>query len=112
VSCDDAREVIREAERAVYAASWRLREETVLRQLAGTRGLAFAPLMPGTDVIQLVTYDGEHLGHVRLDGPRGPGERWVAVRKKQARPVGSYPSAQPAAQALAQASGKKARETS
>jgi hypothetical protein len=112
MSCDDAHEVIRRAERTVYVASWRLREETVLRLLAGTRGVAFAPLMPGTDVVQVVTYDGEHLGHVRLDGPRGPRERWVAVRRKQARPVGSYPSAQAAAQALARASGKKAADSS
>ena len=79
---------------------------------AGPYARAVAPLLPGTDVIQLVTYDGEHLGHVRLDGPRGPGERWVAVPKKQARPVGSCPSARAAALALSRASGKKARENS
>lgn len=112
MSCDDAQEVIREAERTVYVAGWRLREETVLELLAGTCGVAVAPLLPGTDVIQLVTYDGQHLGHVRLHGPRGPGERWVAVPRKQARPVGSYPTAQEAAQALARASGKQAPEGS
>jgi len=98
---DDTRELIRDAERTVYLARWQLREETALRSLASTRGVARAPLMPGSDVIQVVAYDGEHLGHVRLDGPRGPGERWVAVRKKQARPVGSYPSPQTAARAPA-----------
>ena len=106
MNSDDTREVIREAERAVYLARWRLREETALRSLASTRGVACAPLMPGSDVIQVVAYDGEHLGHVRLDGPRGRGERWVAVRTKQAHPVGSYPSPQAAARALARAADK------
>ncbi len=35
--------------------------------LASTRGLRWAPLDPRSGVIQLVTYDGEHLGHVRRD---------------------------------------------
>ncbi len=63
-------------------------------------GLARARLEPQSDVIQLVTYDGEHLGHVRREGPPGPGERWVAVQKRQARQVGTYGSAGAAATAL------------
>ncbi|MGH3260339.1 MAG: hypothetical protein ACRDOU_33900 [Streptosporangiaceae bacterium] len=69
--------------------------------------VAHAALEPCFDVIQLVTYDGEHLGHVRREGPPGPRERWTAVLKGQARPVGSYGTAGAAAQALAQALGKK-----
>ena len=103
---EDALEAISQAERIVYVAGWRVQEETVLRQLAGACGLAYAPLEPRSDVIQLVTYDGEHLGHVRLDGPHGPAERWVAVLKTEARPVGRYGSARAAAEALAQALGK------
>ncbi|HUK67614.1 MAG TPA: hypothetical protein VLW50_02495 [Streptosporangiaceae bacterium] len=38
MSCDDAEMVIREAERTVYMAGWRLQEETVLQLLAHTRG--------------------------------------------------------------------------
>jgi hypothetical protein len=106
----DALEVIRRAERIVYVAGWRWQEEIVLQRLAGTRGVAHAPLEPRSDVIQLVTYDGEHLGHVRLDGRRGPGERWVAVLKDQGQPVGTYDSAEAAAEALAQALGKKIRK--
>ena len=30
--------------------------------------------------LDLVAYDGEHLGHVLREGPREPEERWVAVR--------------------------------
>jgi hypothetical protein len=104
---EDALEVIRQAQRIVYAAGWHLREEIVLERLAGTRGVAHAPLEPRSDVIQLVTYDGEHLGHLRLDGPHGPRERWIAVPKSEARPVGSYGTAGAAAEALAQALGKK-----
>jgi hypothetical protein len=109
VNDDDAFEVIRQAERIVWAFGWHLQEQDVLRQLAGTRRLARAPLEPRSDVIQLVAYDGEYLGHVRREGPAGPDERWVAVMKRQARQVGSYGSAAAAAAALARACGKKPR---
>jgi hypothetical protein len=103
---NDGLEVIHEAERIVWVASWHLQEQRVLAELAGTRGLACARLEPRSAVIQLVTYDGEHLGHVRRNGPPGPRERWVAVLKDQARQVGIYGSAGAAAWALAQACGK------
>lgn len=106
---DEALEVIRQAERIVWAAGWHMQEQDVLRQLAGTRGLARARLEPRSDSIQLVTYDGEHLGHVRREGPCGPDEHWVAVLKQQARRVGTYGSAATAAAALAQACGKTTR---
>jgi hypothetical protein len=78
---DDALELIREAERTIYHTQWRIWEELALEHLACTQGLARAPLVPGSDVIQLVTWDGEHLGHVRRDGQCSSGERWVAVLK-------------------------------
>jgi len=108
---DDALEVIREAERTVYHAQWRIWEELILEHLACTRGLARAPLVPGSDVIQLVTWDGEHLGHVRRDGQCPPGECWVAMLKGQARPCGRYSNARAAAATLAQARGKTTRNT-
>ena len=101
---DDALEVIRQAERVVWAASWHLQEQSALEELAGTRGLARTRLEPRSDVIQLVTYDDERLGHVRREGPTGPEERWVAVLKYQSRQVGVYGSA--GAAALTQACGK------
>ena len=84
----------------------------MLRWLAGTRGLVCAPLEPYSDLIQLVTYDGEHLGHVRLDGLHNLRERWVAVSRAAAdvRPAGGYATAQDAARALARAAGKMVRE--
>jgi hypothetical protein len=103
---DETFEVIRQAERIVWAASWHLQEQSVLEQLAGTRGLACARLEPHSDVIQLVAYDGEHLGHVRREDRAGQGERWVAVLRHDARQIGTYGSADTAAAALAWACGK------
>ena len=108
---DDAIEVVREAERNLYHAQWRIWEELALGQLARTRCLARAPLLPGSEAIQLVTFDGEHIGHVRRDITQPAGECWVAVLKRQARPCGRYGSAQAAAAALAQACGKPTRNT-
>ncbi len=107
MSDDDMLHVIREAERIVWAAGWRLQEQLALERLAGTRGLACARLELRSPAIQLVTYDGRHLGHVRRDGPAGPEERWVAVLKDQARQIGTYGSPVAAAAALAQACGKQ-----
>ncbi len=107
----DALEVIRQAERIARVAAWRLQEQHVLEQLADTHGLACAWLEPSSDVIQLVTYNGEHLGHVRREGQAGPDERWVAVLRRDARQVGTYGSAEAAAAALAQACGKTNRNT-
>jgi hypothetical protein len=107
---DDALEMIRQAERIVWAASWHLQEQGALESLAGTRGLARARLEPRSDVIQLVTFDGEHLGHVRREGPSGLQERWVAVLREQSRQVGTYGSAADAAVALARACGKTVSE--
>ena len=103
---DDVLDLTHQAERIVRVPGWHLQEERVLRQLAGTSGLAYGRLDPRSDVIQLVTYDGEHLGHIRREGSHGPDERWVAVRKDQAPQIGTYASPDAAAVALAQACGK------
>jgi hypothetical protein len=107
---DNALEVVRRAERIVWAAGWRLQEQSVLEKLADSQGLACARLEPRSDVIQLVTYDGEHLGHVRREGPYGPEEHWVAVLRRDGRQVGTFASAVTAAAALAQACGKTPRK--
>jgi hypothetical protein len=99
-------------DRILWATGWQVQEQSVLRRLAGTRGLACAPLEPYSDLIQLVTYDGEHLGHVRLDGLLGVQERWVAVSKEaDAQPDGCYATARDAARALARAADNTIRES-
>lgn len=106
----DSTEALHQAERIIWAAGWRLQEELVIQHLAATRGLAFARLDPRSDVIQLVTYDGEHLGHVRREGSPGPEVRWVAVAKGCAPRPGSHATPDAAAAALAEACGKTTRE--
>lgn len=61
-------------------------------------GLAYAPLEPSSEAIRLVTYNGKHVGHMRLDG---------AVPGHHGRLVGTYPTAGAAARALARAAGKR-----
>jgi len=104
---DDATAVICQAERIIYRASWLFAEWAALAGLAGSCGLRRAPLEPRSDVIQLVTYDGEHLGHVRRDSSSASGETWVAVRRATGRTIGCYPSAPDGAEALALACGKQ-----
>ncbi|HTW03155.1 MAG TPA: hypothetical protein VMF87_22820 [Streptosporangiaceae bacterium] len=104
---DDAAAVIRQAERIIYRASWLFVEGAALAGLAGSCGLRRAPLEPRSDVIQLVTYNGEHLGHVRRDRSSTSGETWVAVSRATGQTIGCYPAALDAAEALALACGKQ-----
>jgi hypothetical protein len=103
---DEADDAVHHAERIVWAAGWRLQESMVLAELAGTSGLARRPLDPRSEVIQLVTFDGEHLGHVRREAKSVQAESWVAVPKDQARLPGASDSAAEAAWVLAQRAGK------
>jgi hypothetical protein len=102
---EDGSAVLLQAERIIYQASWRILEEVALEGLAGTSGLRRAPLEPRSEVIQLVAYDGEHLGHIRRDRTASS-EAWVAVQRLPGAPVGRYGSAREAAEALARACGK------
>jgi hypothetical protein len=89
------------AQGVINRESMWLLERVALRRLTGHRGVARMPLVPPHDVIQIVTRDGRHVGHGRLDGPRGPDERWRAIRPGAARPLGTYATAADAAEALA-----------
>jgi hypothetical protein len=62
--------------------------------------------VPGSEVIQLVTWDGEHIGHVRRDTTQPADECWVAVALRQAQPCGWYDTAAAAALGVARACGK------
>lgn len=103
---EDSALAVQNAERIVWVASWRIRESQVLDQLAATIGLACGRLEPQSDVIQLVTYDGEHLGHVRRDMTDNADDRWVAVPRNHTRLGAIYSSAHDAAVALAMAADK------
>ena len=109
---DDARAVIRQAQLIAYQASWHIMEQAALARLAGTPGLQRAPLVPRSEVIQLVTYDGEHLGHIRRETTSGTGETWMAVLRPPCRTAGRYLTAADAAQALVIACGKHIRHLS
>jgi hypothetical protein len=103
MSGDEIVEVVRGA----YFTQWRSWEQLALQALAGTKGLASTPLVPGSDGIQLVTYDGQHLGHVRREGLELRGESWVAVPANQAGACGRYRSAEDATHGLARFCGKE-----
>jgi hypothetical protein len=105
----DVPEVVREAERAVYLSQWRSWEQSALERLAGTRGLACTPLVAGSMTIQLVSYDGDHIGHVRLDRPHADGDCWLAVPKPSGDPVGHLSTAAAAVWMLALVSGRTCR---
>ncbi|MGH3168071.1 MAG: hypothetical protein ACRDN0_19580 [Trebonia sp.] len=103
---EELHEVVREAERIVWATGWRLQEQAVIGRLSGTVGLACARIEERSEVFQLVAYDGEHLGHVRRETSPGQQVQWVAVLKAGVHRVGNYPSAAAAAEAVATACGK------
>jgi len=102
----DGLAAVHDAERIIWVAGWRLAEQRALAGLAGTRGLACGRLEPRSEVIQLVTYDGEHLGHIRRESA-APAERWVMVPRERSEAAGHYASAFAAARALAAVCGKE-----
>jgi len=98
--------IVNLAERIIYQARWRIQEQVTLDSLAGSKGLRWAPLDRRSDVIQLVTYDGEHIGHIRRDQSAEAARPWVAVLREPARMIGRYPTVRAAADALASATGR------
>lgn len=88
--------IVAEAERLMYLAKWRLREEEAAARLAGTRGVARTALFPASEVIQVVALGGRVIGRVRRD--RG---RWIAARG--GTPVAERDTPDGAAQALVEA---------
>ncbi|MFE2480465.1 hypothetical protein [Streptomyces sp. NPDC059389] len=88
--------IVELAERIVYRAKLKFLEEAALAGIAHAEGLALAPLCPPSRVIQVVAYDGTHLGRVRQEREGG----WIAVVKGAAHATGPYEDARTAAESL------------
>jgi hypothetical protein len=71
----DEPDVVREAQRTLVVAKWRILDELAAARLAGTHGLRVARLFPESRAIVVVAVDGQVIGQVRR---RGHG--WAAVR--------------------------------
>jgi hypothetical protein len=88
--------IIELAERIIYRAKLKFLEEAALAGIAHVEGLALAPLCPPSQVIQVVSYNGQHLGRVRQQ----QGEGWLAIVKGAAHSTGPYDGARSAAESL------------
>jgi len=95
-----------EADRTVFAAHWRIREEDAVARLAGHPGLAWTRLYPRSRVIQIVAWNGHYLGRVRLARHHEPADRWTAI-PNSGRPAGPYPTVGAAAAALGARSDRR-----
>lgn len=98
---DEATDILRTAERLLARAELAELERAALAVAArAPGGLRLVPLLPGSDVIQLVVCDGVHLGRIRREYPHFLPERWIAVPLPPLRPRGPFRSAAAAARAL------------
>jgi hypothetical protein len=77
-------DVVRAAERIVYAEKWRVYEEQAAARLRGTRSVRWTPLFTNSPVIVVVAVDGAVVGRVRRSGTR-----WVVVPSCCAGPIAS-----------------------
>jgi hypothetical protein len=82
-------DVIKDAERIVYQAKWRICEERAAEQLAATSSLKWTRLFPESPAIQVVAIDGVVVGCIRHNGGR-----WIATGTRQR---GRSPIATPSA---------------
>jgi len=74
-------DVIKDAERIVYQAKWRICEERAAEQLAATSSLKWTRLFPESPAIQVVAIDGVVVGCIRHNGGR-----WIATGTRQRGP--------------------------
>jgi hypothetical protein len=84
--------VVLEAQAIVLRAEWRLRINAALAGIGKTRGLARAPVFPGSEGIQVVAYRGKELGciHQKRSGPLCDEAHWVAVPAAGGAAMGPY----------------------
>ena len=94
--------------RTAATTGWLPAEQAALARLAGTRGLARTRLNAYTDEIQVVAYDGDYLGRIRLMGAHTRSPRWTALPRGRMTNTGTYTNPKAAAIALARAAGRPA----
>jgi hypothetical protein len=95
-----AHDLVRDAERILYQAKWRIREERVSERLFGTHGLHWTRLFPESPVIRIVAVDGRVVGRIRRSG-----RRWALVRSSESRPAMERRTFRGALRALARDTG-------
>jgi hypothetical protein len=84
-------DVIKDAERIVYRAKWRIYEERAAERLADTSGLRWTRLFPESPLILVVAIDGMVIGRVWHNG-----RRWIATKQgSRVRLPSATPSAPP-----------------
>ena len=109
---DDEEEILVTATRLLVRAALQVREEDAATALRSTTGLRLTPLWPPSEVIQVVSLDGVHIGRVDGEHPRIEPARWVAVGTRhggRTLPCGPFRTALLAAQALAAQSPRRER---
>jgi hypothetical protein len=94
ITCD----AVRDAELIITHAKWLYLEEQALALLSGRRGLSWTPLFPQSGVIQVVAFNGEHVGRIRRTRSERSA-RWLAI-PPGGRPLGPFRTARAAARAL------------
>lgn len=92
----DEQTVLRAAEVIVAHESLLVLEE-VAAAAACASGVCVVPVVPGSDVLQLIVCDGIAVGRVRREYPWATPERWVAVPRVPQRPHGPFRTMEDAA---------------
>lgn len=90
--------VVRTAQAIIDRESWRIHVAEAASRADGYPGLVLAPVFPPSRSVQVVIYDGVHLGTIRLRVLAEP-TGWTASTIPGTQ-IGTYSTAQDAAAAL------------
>jgi hypothetical protein len=94
-------QVLHRAQQIVYLAKWHYLEDRAVARLANVPEIGVARLVPGSRVVQVVTFDGRYIGRIRLVDAHSRHARWWAKPSGHAPVMGPYRSVKAAARALA-----------
>lgn len=97
---DDEQSLLQEAQALLCRAKFQILQEEALATLAGSHGLALARLWPGSQAIQVATFDGAYLGRVRRAHSPAGDCQWLALARAARKSSGPYPTDRAAAQSL------------